>query len=303
MITAEILQNLPSNIIVALTQLYNTCVRLNYIPETWKVSEVIMVPKPGKPPNDVTSYRPISLLPILSKILEKLFLMRLMPLITRNELIPNHQFGFRAKHSTIDQIHRITDIVSNAFEEKKVCSAVFLDVSQAFDKVWHEGLDYKLRCHLPKAFCDFLFCYMQERTFRVRQQDSYSCLKPIRAGVPQGSILGPILYLLYTSDIPTGPGYYIATFADDTALLATGKSTEETSIVLQDAVNSLTAWTSKWRIKLNQLKSVHVNFALIECAPLLIYMDGNPIPFSNTAKYLGMKLDTKLWKECIKNGD
>ena len=81
-----------------------------------------MVPKP-----DVTSYRPISLLPILSKILEKLFLKQLIPIITSNQLIPNHQFGFREKHSTVDEINRITDIVENAFEEKKICSAVFLD--------------------------------------------------------------------------------------------------------------------------------------------------------------------------------
>lgn len=301
LITAEILQNLPSNIIFFITDLLNACIRFKYVPVTWKVAEVIMIGKPGKPQNEITSYRPISLLPILSKVLEKLFLTRLMPIITSQHLIPNHQFGFRKQHSTLDQIHRITNVVETAFEHHKVCSAVFLDVSQAFDKVWHEGLLYKLRRHLPKSFCDFLTSYMSERFFRVKQTDTYSTLKAINAGVPQGSILGPILYLLFTSDIPTSPNCFIATFADDTALLATGKSTLETTEALQTALNMLITWTQIWRIKLNNLKSVHINFTLKKTTQYPLYIDGTVIPYSDSAKYLGMTLDAKLrWKEHVK---
>ena len=128
----------------------------------WKVEEVIMIPKPAKPPNKITSYRPILLLSVLSKLLEKMFQARLMPIITRKELIPNHQFGFRESYSTIDQVHRIVNFIETAFEEKKVWSAVFLEVSQAFDKVWHEGLHIKLRSVLPKSYCDFLLFYMAD---------------------------------------------------------------------------------------------------------------------------------------------
>ena len=103
-----------------------------------------MIPKPGKPPHEAASYRPISLLPVTSKLFEKLLIKRLKPINERKNLIPNHQFGFRSKLSTIDQVHRITNIAENALEEKKVCSAVFLDVVQAFDKVWQEGLNCKL---------------------------------------------------------------------------------------------------------------------------------------------------------------
>jgi hypothetical protein len=96
-----------------------------------------MVPKPGKTPTDVASYRLISLLPFLSNILEKLLLKRIYNDTNHQEWIPSHQFGFRKAHSTIQQCHRITDIINKAFEEHKSCSAVFLDVSQAFDKDWH----------------------------------------------------------------------------------------------------------------------------------------------------------------------
>ena len=109
------------------------------------------------------SYRPISLLAVMSKLFEKLLIRRLKPIIERKTLIPNHQFRFRSKPSTIDQVHRITNIVENALEENKVCSAVFLDVAQAFDKLWHEGLNCKLRTILPKQYAEILESYLADR--------------------------------------------------------------------------------------------------------------------------------------------
>ena len=199
LITGNILKQLPKKGIVKLTHLFNAAIRLRHVPSSWKVSEVIMLPKPGKPPNELKSYRPISLLPIISKLFEKLFLKRLKPIIENTNILPNHQFGFREKHSTIDQVHRITSTIENALEEKQVCSTIFLDVAQAFDKVWHEGLIYKLNKILPKQYVELLQSYISNRIFRIKQEDEYSDIKEIRAGVPQGSVLGPILYLLYVT--------------------------------------------------------------------------------------------------------
>ena len=131
---------------------FNACFHFRYVPTLWKVSDVIMIPKPGKPPNEVTLNRPISLLPTLSKLFEKLFLRSLKPIIERNNLIPSHQFSFRDHHSTIDQVYRISNVIENALEKRQECSAVFLDISQPFDKVWHLGLLYNLRCHLPSSY-------------------------------------------------------------------------------------------------------------------------------------------------------
>jgi hypothetical protein len=152
-----------------------------------------MLLKPGKPATEVTSYRPISLLPVLSKLFEKLLLKRLKPIIEEKQIIPNHQFGFRDKHSTIDQVHRITSIIEKALEEQQVCSTVFLDVAQAFDTVWHEGLFYKLEMLLPTEYSQILKSYLSERYFRVEQEVEYSGLKPIKTGVPQGSVLDSLL--------------------------------------------------------------------------------------------------------------
>lgn len=99
-----------------------------------------MIPKPEKHPTD-TSYCLISLLPIISKIFEKLFFKHLKPIIEKKNLIPNHQFGFRSKHSTVDQVHRITIIFKKVFEERRICSTMFLDVAQTFDNIWYHGLE------------------------------------------------------------------------------------------------------------------------------------------------------------------
>ena len=302
LITGEILKRLPDNGIIMLSYIINAIIRLKYVPRIWKVSEISMIPKPGKPPNDVSSYRPISLLPIMSKLFEKLLLKRLTPIIEKKSLIPNHQFGFRHKHSTIDQVHRITNLIEKALEEKMVCSTIFLDVAQAFDKVWHQGLIYKLNKHLPKSYVELLSSYLSERLCRVKQENEYSELKEIQAGIPQGSVLGPVLYLLYTCDIPQSENVTVATFADDTAILALDIDPQKATEKLQNASDKIGEWSRRWKIKINAMKPVHVNFTnrkIEHTCPLVL--NGVVIPIANTAKYLAMTLDAKLkWKEHVK---
>ena len=300
-ISGIMLKELPRKGIVMLTYLINAAIRLEYVPAQWKVAEIIMIPKPGKSPNEKTSYRPISLLPTISKLFEKIVLKRLKLIIEERKLLPSHQFGFRNKHSTMDQVHRITDIIENTLEEKKVCATIFLDVAQAFDKVWHRGLQYKLEKYLPWHYSQLLKSYMAERHFRIKYEDEYSELKRVEAGVPQGSVLGPILYLLYTRDIPVSDEVTIATFADDTAIMAVGEDVQETTERLQSAINQINGWTKRWRIKLNESKSTHINFTNRRMNPVPITINQKVIPYENNAKYLGMTLDAKLrWKVHVK---
>lgn len=301
LITVKILKELPYKCIIKLTHLFNAAVRLRYVPIQWKIAEVIMIPKPGKTLEEKSSYRPISLLPTIGKLFERLLLNRLKPIIEARHIFPNHQFGFRSRHSTIDQVHRITDVIERSLEEKKICATVFLDVAQAFDKVWHEGLESKLDRCLPRQMSEILKSYISDRYFRVKHGEDYSGLKSIAAGVPQGSVLGPTLYLLYTSDIPKNDGVLTATFADDTALLATGQDMQTTIAKLQSAINNVNSWTRKWRIKLNEGKSTHVNFTNKHYVYLPVMINGQIVPHANEAKYLGMTLDAKLrWKSHVK---
>jgi hypothetical protein len=130
------------------------------MPQVWKIAEVSMIPEPEKPLNEVTSHRPISLLPMVSKLFEKLLLKRLKIIIEKKD-IPTCQFGFRDKHSTIEQVHGLTDKIENVLEEKKICATIFLDVKQAFDKVWHKGLMTKLHKLLPKQYCQRVLHFRQ----------------------------------------------------------------------------------------------------------------------------------------------
>jgi hypothetical protein len=184
LIKGDILKQLPQKAIVKLTHLYSAAYRLKYVPRYSKAAEVIMLPKTGNPATEVTSYRPISLLPVLSKLFKKLLQRRLNPILLAKQIIPAHQFGFRHKHSMIDQVHRITTLIEKAVEKKQVCSTVFLDVAQAFDKVWHEGLCNKLELLLPTEYSRILKSYLSYRYFRVKQEGEYSRLNPIKTGVP-----------------------------------------------------------------------------------------------------------------------
>jgi retron-type reverse transcriptase len=180
---------------------------------------MILLLKPGEPPHELTSYRSISLLPVVSKVFEKLLLNRILPLMASHSLISAHQFGFRMRHSTIEQTYRVVQQIHEALETKQYCSVAFLDISQAFDRVWHIGLLYKLRRALPLNYFLLLKSYILSRHFLVKVVTDQSALTSINAGVPQGSVLGPLLYLLYTADLPTSPGTPTATFADDTSIL------------------------------------------------------------------------------------
>lgn len=135
LISHLIVKNLPDKSINLLTLIFNSILRLSYFPTTWKHSKIILIPRPDKPPDIPSFYRTISLLPTFTKIIKIILLKRLLPLSDKFNIIPNHQFGFRSKHSTIHQFHRAVNLISTSMKSKCYCMAVLLDVSQSFDRV------------------------------------------------------------------------------------------------------------------------------------------------------------------------
>ena len=300
LITGKILKELPTHALKYIIYLFNAILRLSYFPKQWKVAEIQIVPKPGKPLEHLHSYRPISLLPILSKMFEKLFLTRLIPIINERNLIPDHQFGFRVQHSTIEQVHRVYNQLRGAIENKELCATAFLDITQAFDKVWHEGLLYKLKKILPYTFYEFFRTYLSERSFRIKLHDSTSDLYKINAGVPQGSVLGPVLYTLYTADLPLTNKTCIATYADDTVIMARDILPTRASQKLQNHLSLMESWLEKWRIRANATKSVQVTYTLKResCPPVSLFRV--QLPQAESAKYLGLHIDRRLtWQKHI----
>lgn len=300
LITGKIMKELPEVCITYLTQIYNAILQRKFVPAQWKVAEIILILKPGKTPDKVTSYRPISLLPIASKIMEILIIKRLKPVIANSQLIPSHQFGFREAHGTVEQVHRLVEKINNAFEHKQYCSAAFLDISQAFDRVWHEGLLYKILKTLPTNLYLLIKSYLKQRHFYVKHGEDQSGLHEIKAGVPQGSVMGPVLYLMYTFDLPTTKDVLVGTFADDTALIATHEKPEVASAKLQRSLNEVELWLKDWRIKANESKSVHVTFSLRQGSCPAVELNGIQIPHKEDVRYLGIYLDRRLtWRKHI----
>jgi len=294
LITAEVLSHMSKKSIMFLTYIYNSILRLTYFPLPWRFSIVKMIPKPKKPSHLTSSYRPISLLPILSKIFEKLLLRRLYPILESMNLIPDHQFGFRADHSTVMQCHRVVDVVASTLEKSQCCPSAFLDMQQAFDTVWHNGLLLKLKKTLPFTYYLILKSYLSNRFSQVSYRSSYSTIFPIHCGVPQGSILGPVLFSIYTSDLPLNPSTVLCTFADDIAVLSPHANSETATSNLQSHLNSITEWTKRWKLKINAQKSQNICFTLRHCNFPSIFIDGAPLPTADVVRYLGLYIDKKL---------
>jgi len=181
LITGKILKLLSQKGLRAITKIYNAIIQTEYIPCQWKMGQTTMIIKPGKNPNYVTSYGPASLLPTVSKILEKIFLKRVTPIKDESKLIPSHKFGFRKEHRTIEQVRRLVYKINNDWESKRYCSAAFIDISQAFDKLWHTGLLYKLKRAFPHPDYTLLKPYLTDRTFQVRYQEEYTKLCTIHS--------------------------------------------------------------------------------------------------------------------------
>lgn len=301
-ISSKMLCELPNVALRLILFIFNAILRIGYYPSSWKMSEIIMIPKPGKDASQVSSYRPISLLSILSKLFEKIFLYSLMPHLNTRQIIPAHQFGFRRGHSTIEQVHRIVTLIRNAFEEKLYCSSLFIDISQAFDKVWHKGLLYKIYCTLPPNTHKILKSYLSERQFVVKFKNAISSPRNISAGVPQGSILGPLLYIIYTADMPTNSLIHTSTFADDTAFVSTHKDPTIASHQLQSHIYILEKWLTKWKIKVNPSKCAQVTFTLRRGNCPNITINNTIVPEQSHIKYLGIHLDRRLtWSHHIES--
>ena len=305
-INNRVFKLLPAQLIMLLTAIFNGALSNNIFPEAWKEATVIGFPKPGKPKSEPTSYRPISLLNVLGKIYERLIYKRLYDYAESKRLIPDEQYGFRSGHSCVQQVHRIVEHISAGFQRGAMTGALFFDIAKAFDKVWHNGLLYKLyHMGVPDRLVLIIRDFLSNRTFRYRIGDALSSPHPIRAGVPQGAVLSPLLFTLFTSDIPKSNKARLALFADDTALYYTGRSSTAIAQTLQTSANVLGAWFRKWRIEVNPDKSQAVLFTkprkrdLPSLSPISMY--GKPIPWAKQAKYLGVTLDSHLsFREHIK---
>lgn len=299
------IKNLPDCIIRIITEIINKCISLKYFPTSWKHASIILIPKPGKDSSIPSNHRPISLLSVLGKIYEKIIYARLKPYLS---FLPKEQYGFRENLSTVKQLLRITEFISNAFYKNQTCAMLMIDVAKAFDRVWHKGIIVKLNhFKIPIDLIQILDSYLANRTFSVKLPNAISTSRPIEAGVPQGSILGPVLYIIYTSDFPniSGPNLLTALYADDTAIISSSLNTNKAVENLQQEIHKIENWCKMWRVSINADKS---NVLLIKKSRRKAKTDktlsifNTNVPIVTKAKYLGVTINFNLtWNNHIDN--
>ena len=159
-----------------------------------------------------------------------------------------------------------------------------------------------MKKNFSKSMCELIKSYLADKTFKVNVGNHYSDEKSIGAGVPQGSVIGPTLYLLFTSDMPVSNDSFTALFADDTAVAVRHKDYNTAVEQLQKSLNRISRWAKRWKIAINKSKSTRVDFTLRQLKYCPSYLDGVIIPQSNSARYLGLHLDCKLnWSEHIRH--
>ena len=230
------------------------------------------------------------------KILERLIYARVEPLV--DPLLPREQAGFRRGKSTVDQVTLLTQSIEDAFEEKKKAGAVFVNLTAAYDTVWHRGLTCKLLRLVPdKHMVRMIMELVQNRSFTLTTGDSKpSRLRRLRNGVPQGSVLAPLLFNIYTYDLPSTTSKKFA-YADDLAILHSSGEWKELERTLSQDMTTLSAYLQTWRLKLSHAKTVTAAFHLHNREAkreLRVFNNDKTLPFCPVPTYLGIKLDRAL---------
>jgi len=299
-LTHHILRRLPDNIIKALTELYNASLACGYFPRTFKTANIRLIPKPQKSLTDPSNYRPISLLEGLGKTFERLILYRLRTHLETNNLIPNTQFGFRQYTSTEDALNTILTYIDATKSARQKTLIVTKDVQKAFDTVWHTGLKYKIAYDfdLPAPLTKLLCNFLTDRRCRIIHEDKTSTFFTPCAGVPQGSVLAPTLYNMYTHDIPDvrHPDSMTIQYADDVTLLTRSRLLDTLTNRMQRELDTLTLWEYKWLIHTHPGKTTATYFNIKSSTPRPLFQSTTlpnqaPISITKSTKILGLTID------------
>ena len=300
-LSPDLLRHSPPSLALVLAALFSDSLRVGYYPARWRQSAVRMLPKPGKRLTAPSDFRPIALCSCLGKLLERLFARRLLAEVRRLRLLPPEQSAFLPGRDTTEQLVLLVQRAVQSMNAGQVTTLIALDANKAFDSVWHAGLLRSLReRQLSTPTRRWIAAFLRHRTAAVLEDGHLSRRFLMAAGVPQGSPLSPLLYILYTAEmpLPRGPLCGASVYADDVALWASGPSPSAALQRLRPVLHRAVRWGRRWRIAFNPAKtqlgffSRRSHWPLDALAPPRLM--GVEHQWSRAIDLLGVRLDRRL---------
>ena len=282
-----------------ITLLYNNILDSGIFPDKWKIATVTPIPKVSNATNP-SDLRPISLLPIPGKLLEKYISLNIENFLETNNFFTDSQNGFRKGKSTSSAMAKFLDDLLDGLNDSHTCIAAYLDVRKAFDTINHHRLLNKLRASgIGDGLCTLLENYLTNRKQRTKLYGSMSSLKPGTMGVPQGSTVGPLMFIIYINDLPgTLEHAKPLMYADDTVIYCSGGNNKVVRKNLQCDLNNVEKWCKVNKLSLNVSKTKVMTFMSDHkrktCPKFKFYMKGKTVDEVDNYKYLGTCIDNRL---------
>lgn len=299
----EFLVNSGARVRQWLANFFSDLISRNELPPIFKKTKIIAILKPSKPSDRPESYRPIALLSVCFKLLERLILHRISDNIHR--IIPKEQAGFMKGRSCAEQVLSLTNYIENGFQERMKTGVVYVDLTAAYDTIWKRGLMYKLMKVVPcRKTCDFIMNMLSDRHFKVFLNDECSNVRKLNNGLPQGSVLSCVLFNLYIHDLPRSKSRKFL-YADDMAFAYQNKKFERIEKILTEDLIPLVSYFNKWRLIPSTSKTVvncyHLNHREAN-RQLQVEMNDTLLTHEAEPRYLGVILDRTLtYKQHLTN--